>query len=148
MVPDDGIRPDAYPSWYFRPMAPVSGAISVCRKRSTMSTSATNQPNRQSPVRNHLPTGISHTKMSPERTPQDAKAHWGILAVHRGRPTRSGVEQTVHPAPSCCDCFFTDPQLVERSGCLTGRSILQFQSVIAAEKNRCETKRKKHGQDG
>ena len=32
MVPDDGIRPDAYPSWYFRPMAPVSGAISVCRK--------------------------------------------------------------------------------------------------------------------
>src|SRR5437868_14253088 len=42
-----------------------------------MSTSATNQPNRQSPVRNHLPTGISHTKMSPERTPQDAKAHWG-----------------------------------------------------------------------
>jgi len=66
-------------------MAPASGAIfcapqagrdaNVCDKSAKPAISG----------KNHLPTGISHTKMPPWRTHQKARAHsGGFLAVHRG----------------------------------------------------------------
>jgi hypothetical protein len=110
-------------------MAPASGAIfrapqagrdaNVCDKSAKPAISS----------KNHLPTGISHTKMPPWRTHQKARAHSGACigaanAIWRGTIGAPHAFLLHLPLP--------DSQLAERSGCRTGKSTLQ--SVIVAQK--------------
>ena len=119
-------------------MAPVSGAIFLCNPPPAFPTSATNQPERQSTVTMRLRTGISHTKMTFQRS-RMKKERFGGTALRHGDSAGADWVRTWRkrsrdfPLPA-----LANSPLAERSGCRASGP-LQLQLHIAPM-DRCSGK--------